>query len=66
MISNIVLHYDTQRFLSQLVRTHKKSFTVHIAKVNKQAGDNDCGLLAAAYCTSLAHGQNPLFITKIG
>ena len=23
------------------------------------AGSNDCGLFAAAYCTSLAHGQNP-------
>ena len=53
------LHCDTKRLLSQLVHTCKKSFTVRMANVNKQAGDNDCGLFAAAYCTSLAHGCNP-------
>lgn len=54
-----VIHYDTQRLLSQLVCTQRKSFTARIATVNKQAGDNDCGLFAAAYCTTLAYGQNP-------
>ena len=54
-----VIHYDTQRLLSQLVCTQRISFTARIATVNKQAGDNDCGLFAAAYCTTLAYGQNP-------
>ena len=26
---------------------------------NKQAGFDDCGVFAAAYCTALSHGQNP-------
>ena len=38
--------------------TKNKYFTIGIANVNKQSGDNDCGLFAAAYITSIAHGQD--------
>ena len=41
------------------VFTKNKYFTVGIANVNKQSGDNDYGLFAAAYITSIAHGQDP-------
>ena len=42
-----------------IVFTKNKYFTVGIANVNKQSGGNDCGLFAAAYITSIAHGQDP-------
>ena len=54
-----LLHEHTKLLLSQLVFTKNKYFTVGIANVNKQSGDNDCGLFAAAYITSIAHGQDP-------
>ena len=54
-----LLHEHTRLLLSQLVFTKNKYFTVGIANVNKQSGDNDCGLFAAAYITSIAHGQDP-------
>ena len=38
------------------------SFIIQIAKVNQQSGTNDCGAFAAAYCTSLAFGQDPSFV----
>ena len=56
--------YDhTKLLLSHLVHTKQKFFTVSVANVNKQAGGNDCGLFAAAYCTSIAYGQNPSSFT---
>ena len=45
--------------LATLLKTNNKCLVVKFATTNKQAGSNDCGLFAAAYCTSLAHGQNP-------
>ena len=42
-----------------MVHTNKKSLMVSIANVTKQSGINDCGLFAIAYCTSIAHEQNP-------
>ena len=54
-----LLHEHTRLLLSQLVFTKNKYFTVGIANVNKQSGDNDCGLFAATYITSIAHGQDP-------
>ena len=55
-----LLHENTKLLLSQLnCVTKNKYFTVGIANVNKQSGDNDCGLFAAAYITSIAHGQDP-------
>ena len=53
------IHDHTKLLLSHLVHTTQKFFTVSVANVNKQAGGNDCGLFAAAYCTSIAYGQNP-------
>ena len=46
--------------LATLLKTNNnKCLVVKFATTNKQAGSDDCGLFAAAYCTSLAHGQNP-------
>ena len=59
MILNILLYIMIHKDSYQLVCTQRKSFTACIATVNKQAGYNDCGLFAAAYCTTLAYGQNP-------
>ena len=39
--------------------TQRDILKVHIANVNKQSGDNDCGVFSAAYCTSLTYEQNP-------
>ena len=44
---------------SWCLQLKKKYFTVDITNVNKQSGDNDCGLFAAAYATSIAYGQDP-------
>ena len=41
------------------MNTKKDSFTIEVCKVNTQSGLMDCGLFASAYCTSLAHGQDP-------
>ena len=57
--SQSFIHDHTKLLLSHLVHTKQKFFTVSVANVNKQAGGNDCGLFAAAYCTSIAYGQNP-------
>ena len=35
------------------------SLTIQIKNVGKQHGPTDCGFFALAYCTALAHGQNP-------
>ena len=53
------IHNHTKLLLSHLIHTKQKFFTVSVANVNKQAGGNDCGLFAAAYCTSIAYEQNP-------
>ena len=45
--------------LATLFKTKKKSLVVKSESTHKQAGSDDCGLFAAAYSTSLAHGQNP-------
>ena len=52
------LSQDTKMLLATLLKTNKKSLVVKFANTHKQAGSDDCGLFAAAYCTSLAHGQN--------
>ena len=49
----------TITLLSKLVRSMHKTFTVKIANTIKQSGDNDCGLVASAYATSLAFGHDP-------
>ena len=43
------------------IKTSKKSLKIKIASVNKQAGFDDCGVFAAAYCTALVkfNGQDP-------
>jgi len=45
--------------LANLMRTPRKKLQIKIANVIKQAGYNDCGVFAAAYCTALANGQDP-------
>ena len=66
--SDMILVYDskystisntTKQLIAQLLKTSKKSYTIQIANVTKQSGCNDCGVFAPAYCTALAHGQDP-------
>ena len=52
------LDTTTETLLSKLVLTQRDILKVHIANVNKQSGDNDCGVFSAAYCTSLTYEQN--------
>ena len=49
----------TKQRIAQLLKTSKTSYTIQIANVTKQSGCNDCGVFAAAYCTALAHRQDP-------
>ena len=42
------------------IKTFKKTLKKKIASVNKQAGFDDCEVFAAAYCTALVNGQDPL------
>ena len=49
----------TETLLAKLMLTQCDIIKVHIASVNKQSGDSDCGIFSAAYCTSLAYEQNP-------
>jgi len=48
-----------QSILASLLKTQKDQFTIQIAKVNKQSGTQDCGVFAAAYCTTVAFGKDP-------
>ena len=56
---NFHLSKHTEILLAKLLQTKQKSFTVKMSSVNKQAGTDDCGVFAVAYCTSLVYGQNP-------
>ena len=56
---NSPVNKETQSILACLLKTKNDSFRIQIAKVNRQSGSNDCGVFAAAYCTSLAFGQDP-------
>jgi len=53
------LSKHTEILLAKLLQTKQRAFTVKISSVNKQAGTDDCGVFAVAYCTSLVYGQNP-------
>ena len=53
------LSKHTEILLAKLLQTKQRAFTVKISNVNKQAGTDDCGVFAVAYCTSLVYGQNP-------
>ena len=56
---HFTLHQSTKSLLAQSIKTPKKYITVRFANTNKQAGENDCGVFATAYCAALAHGENP-------
>jgi len=43
--------------LAKLLQTKQRAFKVKIASVNKQAGTDDCGVFALAYCISIVYGQ---------
>ena len=58
---NSPVNKETQSILACLLKTKNDSFRIQIAKVNRQSGSNDCGVFAAAYCTSLAFGQDPFY-----
>jgi len=49
----------TEALLAKLVLTQQDVLNIHIASVNKQSGDSDCGVFSIAYCTALAHEQDP-------
>ena len=56
---NFTLSKNTEVLIAKLLKTPKKRIAVKFANLNKQAGFDDCGVFAAAYSTTLAHGQNP-------
>ena len=56
---HFTLSKDTEELLAKLMKSPESQLMVKLGNTNKQAGFDDCGLFAAAYCTSLAHGQNP-------
>jgi len=53
---HFTLNKDTEEVLMQ---APESQLMVTFDNPNKQAGVDDCSLFAAAYCTSLIHGQNP-------
>jgi hypothetical protein len=57
--SNLHTNSYVKVLLSTLVKIRKKGLQVNIANTIKQSGQDDCGLFAIAYCTSLAYGQDP-------
>ena len=56
---NFSLSKETKALLAKLLKTTKKRLLVKFGNTNKQAEFDDCGLFAAAYCTTLAYGQSP-------
>ena len=56
---NFTVNYDTKVLIAKLLKTRKKKIAVKFANTNKQAGFDNCGVFAAAYCTALSHGQSP-------
>ena len=56
---NSSVSIQTKNILAKLLKTNEDSFTIQLAKVNKQSGTDDCGVFVSAYCTSLAFGQDP-------
>jgi len=56
---NSSVNMETQSILASLLKTQKDQFTIQIAKVNKQSRTHDCGVFAAAYCTTVAFGKDP-------
>ena len=58
--SNSHLSEGVKVLLANLIRTPRKRLQIRIANVVRQAGYNDCGVFAAAYCTALANGQDPV------
>ena len=53
------LSKETKALLAKLLKTTMKRLLVKFGNTAKQAEFDDCGLFAAAYCTTLAYGQNP-------
>ena len=56
---NFSLSKETKALLAKLLKTPKKRLMVRFGNTNKQAEFDECGLFAAAYCTTLAYSQNP-------
>ena len=57
--SHLSDHEGVKVLLENLIRTPRKRLQIKIANLIGQAGYNDCGVFAAAYCTALAHGKDP-------
>jgi len=56
---NATITTTMQVILAKLVNSKDDYFTIEARQVNTQSGTKDCGLFSAAYCTSLANGQDP-------
>ena len=56
---HFTLTEDTKAQLAKLLKSKKETIIVKFASTNKQAGTDDCGVFAAAYSTTLVHGQDP-------
>ena len=56
---NATIYTTMQVILAKLVNSKNDYFTIGARQVNTQSGTKDCGLFSAAYCTSLANGQDP-------
>ena len=50
---------DSQRIIADLMQFEGPEISVHLCKVHKQVGTNDCGLFAVAYATAVCHGLDP-------
>ena len=53
------LSKEIKALLARLLKTTMKRLLVKFGNTTKQAEFDDCGLFAAAYCTTLAYSQNP-------
>ena len=64
---NFSLSKETKALLAKLLKTPKKRLMVRFGNTNKQAEFDDCGLFAAAYCTTLAFDKLsiPLFLAIV-
>jgi len=47
---NSSVSIQTKNILAKPLKTNEDSFTIQLAKVNKQSGADDCGVFVLAYC----------------
>ena len=64
---HFTLSKNMEELLAKLMQTPGSQLMVKFGNTNKQAGFDDCGLFAAAYCTiaSLAHVKTRVHLSMI-